>query len=168
VTTSDRPAFAALLALLGEAFNEPLSDARSAAYWLGCEDLPLAAAETAVRRALRECRFFPRPAELRALAGETAVSPGWVNQMLSEGLGGKPVGPFVQLFVDRLGGWRGVEDRLPLARLPLVERLYPGIVAACRAREIPIPTETSVLDDPTALRRLAAGDQLQLPEPEED
>lgn len=141
MTDADRPGFAELLALLGETFHEPISEARSVAYWLALDDLPLPALQAAVREALRSCRFFPRPAELRERAGYVPLSAASVNQALSEWLSGKPVGPFVKLFVDRLGGRRGVEDRLPIDRLPLVERLYPGILAAARARGIEIPTE---------------------------
>ncbi len=162
----DRPRFAELLALLSEAFNEPVSEARAAAYWLALDDLPLAEVESSVAEALRECKFYPRPAELRALAGAQPVTPGWVNRQLSAGLSGAPVAPFVALFVERLGGWRGVEDRLPVERLPLVERLYPGIVAACRAREIPIPTEASVMLRPPR-RSLTAGERLRLAPPED-
>lgn len=166
MTNGDGSRFSELLALLSETFHEPVSEARATAYWLALEDLPLGDVEASVAEALRECRFFPRPAELRALAGAQPVTPGWVNRQLSRGLGGAPVDPFVALFVERLGGWRGVEDRLPVERLPLVERLYPGIVAACRAREIPIPTEASVmLREPR--RSLTGGERLRLAAPED-
>jgi hypothetical protein len=141
MTAGDHPAFAELLALLGETFQEPISEARCAAYFDALRDLPLAAVQAAVREALRDCRFFPRPVELRERAGYVPVSPAWVNERLSEGIGGKPVSDFVRLFVRRLGGWRGVEDRLPVARLALVEKLYPGVLAAARAGGIEIPTE---------------------------
>lgn len=166
MTNADSPRFGELMALLSETFNEPMSEARATAYWLALEDLPLDDIERSVAEALRECRFFPRPAELRALAGAQPVTPGWVNRQLSAGLSGKPVDPFVALFVERLGGWRGVEDRMPVERLPLVERLYPGIVAACRAREIPIPTEASVMLRPPR-RSLTAGERLRLAGPDE-
>jgi hypothetical protein len=161
MTNADRECFGELLAQLGDVFGEELSAARVHGYWLALEDLPLGDVERSVAEALRECKFFPRPAELRALAGAQPVTPGWVNRQLSNGLSGKPVDPFVALFVERLGGWRGVEDRLPVERLPLVERLYPGIVAACRAREIPIPTEASVMLRPPR-RSLTAGERLRL------
>ena len=144
MTAADRPAFAELLALLGETFHEPISEARVAGYWIALHDLPLPALQAAVREALRSCRFFPRPAELREYAGYVPVSPGWVNQQLSERTSGKPVAPFVQLFVKRLGGWRSVEDLLPVARLRNVEKLYRGILAAARARGIEVPTEAQV------------------------
>jgi hypothetical protein len=146
MTAADRPAFAELLALLGETFHEPISEARVAGYWLALDDLPLPALQAAVGETQRTCRFFPRPVELRERAGYVPVSAAWVNQQLSKGR--RPVGPFVRLFVERLSGWRSVEDRLPLARLPLVERLYPGILAAARARGIEVPTEANASSPP--------------------
>ena len=56
------------------------------------------------------------------------------------------------MFIERFGGIHAVEDRLPNDRLPLVRSMYPGIVAACRARGIPIPTEGAQLS--TGDRRL--------------
>jgi hypothetical protein len=150
MTDADRGRFGELLALLGEAFNEPVSAARATAYWLALEDEDYATVHAGVQAALKECTFFPKPADIRRCAGATPVGAAWVNRMLSDGISGRPVGAFVELFASRLGGWRAVEDRLPLDRLPFVERLYPGIVAACRAREIPIPTERSVLATDTA------------------
>ena len=160
MTAADRPAFAQLLALLGETFHEPISEARVAGYWLALEDVPLPALQAAVREALRGCRFFPRPVELRERAGYVPISAAAVNTALSEGISGKPVGAFVQLFVKALGGWRGVEDRLPVTRLALVERIYPGLLAAARARGIDVPTEAQasgrlVLPAPADRPRLA-------------
>jgi hypothetical protein len=141
MTAVDHPAFAELLALLGETFQEPITEARMAGYWVALEDIPLPVLQAAVQEALRSCRYFPRPVELRERAGYVPISPAAVNAQLSEGISRKPVGAFVQLFVKALGGWRGVEDRLPVARLALVERIYPGSVAVARARNIEIPTE---------------------------
>jgi hypothetical protein len=162
MTAADRPAFAQLLALLGETFREPISEARVAGYWLACEDVPLPALQAAVREALRTCKFFPRPAELRERAGYVPVGPAWVNHALSEAISGKPVPDFVRLFVARLGGLRGCEDRLPLARLALVEKMYPEIVAAARARGVEIPTEVEArpplaLPAPAARPRVEQG-----------
>lgn len=142
---SDRPRFAQLLASLAEGLGEPLSPARVDAYWMALEEVPLDAVRLAIKTTLKQAKFWPKPSELLAAAGHVEVSPAWVNEQLSRYLSGHPVDEFVQLFVQRLGGTRAVEDRLPLDRLPYVERLYPGIIAACRAREIPIPTEAGLI-----------------------
>jgi hypothetical protein len=109
-----------------------------------------------IRAAIRTSRFFPRPVEILELGGERPVDAAWVNQQLSAGISGRPVGAFVQMFVARLGGWRAVEDRLPLDRLRLVQQLYPGILAAFRARQLPVPTEGSVAAAPNPARKQLA------------
>jgi hypothetical protein len=155
MTDAERSRFAQLLALLGEVFNEPVTAARVTGYCLALDDLPFADVQRGVDAALKECRFFPKPAEIRTLGSAALVDAAWVNRMLSEAISGKDVGPFVGMFVDRLGGIHAVEDRLPNDRLPLVRGMYPGIVAACRARGIPIPTE-GTLAGPAERRALEA------------
>jgi hypothetical protein len=68
MTAENRARFAELLALLSEAFNEPVSEARAAAYWLALEDVDIRWIEHAIRTSLREAEFFPRPARLRRWA----------------------------------------------------------------------------------------------------
>jgi hypothetical protein len=140
MTDTERSRFAELLALLGEVFNEPVTAARVTGYCLALDDLPFPDVKRGIETALRECRFFPKPAEIRTLASAGFVDAAWVNRMLSEAISGHEVSPFIAMFVDRLGGIHAVEDRLPNDRISLVRAMYPGIVAACRARGIPIPT----------------------------
>jgi len=68
MTNRDRGRFGELMALLGEVFNEPVSAARVAGYWVALDDFHLPALEGGVLTVLRECRFFPRPAEIRQAA----------------------------------------------------------------------------------------------------
>lgn len=157
MTNDDRERFGELLALLGEVFNEPVTPARVAGYWLALDDLPFADVHAGVQRALKECRFFPKPAEIRTLGAAVPVDAAWVNHQLSRAISGHEVGPFVRLFIERLGGMHAVEDRLPIDRLPLVRSMYPGILAACRARDIPVPTEASLAGP----ARLALPDHVQ-------
>jgi hypothetical protein len=152
MTDEERPIFAHWLALLSEAFNEPVSEARAAAYWLALKTEPLDVFVHGVREAIRSSRFFPKPVEILEFGGGRPVDAAWVNAQLSQGLSGKPICAFVLMFVTRLGGWRQVENRLPLDRLPLVERLYPGILAAFRARQLPVPTEASLMPVPESPR----------------
>jgi len=166
MTPDERPLFASTLALLAEAFNEPVSEARAAAYWMALEHASLEVVTQGIREAIRSSRFFPKPVEILEFGGGRPVDAAWVNQQLSAGLSGKPVCAFVVMFVQRLGGWRQVEDRLPVDRLPLVERLYPGIVAACRARELAIPTEASLVA-PATPERARLADAANFPTPRE-
>lgn len=165
MTDADHRRFGELLALLGEVFNEPVTTARVAGYWLALQDLPFGIVHDGVQEALKTCRFFPKPAEIRTLGSATMVDAAWVNHRLSHAISGTDVGPFVRLFIERLGGIHAVEDRLPNDRLPLVRSMYPGIVAACRARGIPIPTEASLVGtdrrvlEHRAVELLAEGDR---------
>lgn len=68
MTPDDRPRLARILAVLGETFNEPVSDLRAEGYLMGLNDLTIGQVEQGARRALKTSRFFPRPAELRELA----------------------------------------------------------------------------------------------------
>jgi hypothetical protein len=73
MTAEDRVAFAEAMYLLGETFNEPVSDIRTEAYFDALCDRTLADVNIAVRAALRSCKFFPKPVELRELIdGSTA------------------------------------------------------------------------------------------------
>jgi hypothetical protein len=70
-TTDDREVFYTALALLAETLGEPLSPARMAGYVAGLEDAPFVAVQIGLREALKTCRFFPKPAEIRELGLES-------------------------------------------------------------------------------------------------
>lgn len=80
MTESDRPALSQALLVLSETFNEPVSEVRAEAYFSALSDLPMASVAHATRAALRSCRFFPKPAELRELIEgdpETRADAAW-------------------------------------------------------------------------------------------
>jgi hypothetical protein len=52
-----------------------MTTAKLKAFWLGLEDLTREQFDTAIKRALRECDFFPSPKELRDLAGVKKPTP---------------------------------------------------------------------------------------------
>jgi hypothetical protein len=64
----DRESFALLLAGLAANFRTEVSEAQTLTMWLGLHDLSLPEMETATRRALLECTFFPNVSELRRLS----------------------------------------------------------------------------------------------------
>ncbi len=68
MTNEERPRLARVLAILSETFNEPVSDVRAEGYLMGLNDIPIEDIERGARLALKQCKFFPRPAELRELA----------------------------------------------------------------------------------------------------
>lgn len=63
----DRKHFAEAMVILGETFNEPVSEVRIEAYFSALSDLPMAAVGAAVRSAVRTLRFFPKPVEIREM-----------------------------------------------------------------------------------------------------
>ena len=57
--------FATRLGVLAEVFGESLTPNRVAGYWAALSDLEPGDLYAAMDHALKTCRFFPRPAELR-------------------------------------------------------------------------------------------------------
>ena len=121
MTAEDRPAFAEAMHALGETFNEPVSDIRAEAYFDALSDYSLAEVNTAVRVALRRCKFFPRPAELRELLdgnAEDNAEVAWgavLREIRRVGYMGIPnLDPRVLRAVNEMwGGWRRLCETLP-------------------------------------------------------
>lgn len=94
MTTADVERLAQALGALGETFNEPVSKVRANAYLFALEDFTIGQVEDAIRQAIKHCKFFPRPAELRELLegnpGDQAML-AW-SELISE--------------VRRVGSWR--------------------------------------------------------------
>lgn len=74
MTPEDRPRFAGAIGALAEAYRQTISTATIKAYEMGLDDLSIDQIEHAVRKAMRTCKFFPAPIELRELAGELSGS----------------------------------------------------------------------------------------------
>lgn len=86
MTSLDALRLAKALKALGETFNEPVSDIRAEAYLFALEDFTITQVEDAIRLAIRHCKFFPRPAELREqIEGnvEDRAELGW-HELLAE------------------------------------------------------------------------------------
>ena len=65
---TNRQAFATALAVLGAAYDRPLTPEAIEAYWLALGDIPEQLFAQATHKALRESKFMPSPSELRELA----------------------------------------------------------------------------------------------------
>jgi len=118
MTTDDRPALSQALLVLSETFNEPVSETRAEAYFVALSDLPIEAVVLATRTALRACRFFPKPIELRELAlgsREDRADLAW--------------GDVIQA-VKRVGSWRHPLFDDP-AVLPAIEAVWGSWVSLC-------------------------------------
>lgn len=128
MTNSDRESFARMLFALGDTFNEPVSDLRTEAYFDALGDLPIMDVLAAGRRALAECRFFPRPVELRELiAGSTDDNAelawatvrrmvqrvGYCNTPGENGYPDWPDDATRRAALELYGGWRALCENLP-------------------------------------------------------
>lgn len=144
--TVDRAEFARAFAILADTFDAQVSSVRIGAYFDALSDLPLEAVLRAMRDATSSLRFFPKPVELRELAGYGAPDAGVVEAALLEhlrSLGGDrrmPDDPFLRLVVERMGGLLTVVD-LGIDRPRALAKILPGLVTAARVRGIPMPVE---------------------------
>jgi hypothetical protein len=81
MSPSDRATFAQSLGLLAETLGAELSEFGMEGYWFALSDLTLDQLRLAVQMALKTCRFFPKPVELREYASgatlEDRVEVGW-------------------------------------------------------------------------------------------
>jgi hypothetical protein len=66
---------ASWMARLGAAYRQEVTLETQAMYLQALADLPLDQLERAIQRAIRECRYFPTIAEIRALESQIEVSP---------------------------------------------------------------------------------------------
>jgi len=68
MTREDAQAFTDALYALGVVFDTTLTPTRMELYFRALEDLPIESIQSAAHRAIKERIFFPKPADLRALA----------------------------------------------------------------------------------------------------
>jgi hypothetical protein len=129
MTNPDREAFARLMYALGDTFNEPVSELRAEAYFDALRDLSVEDVLAAGRRAIAECRFFPRPVELRDMvhgSGTDQAEVAWnhlrqlVRRVGYVGIDGRGTPPeFPDDAMRRAayelygGGWKALCERLP-------------------------------------------------------
>jgi hypothetical protein len=73
-TEGEKDSFYKQLTVLAETLGEPMTPVRLAGYCSALEDLPLAGVAIGMRDAMRKCRFFPKPTEIRELM---ALSQEW-------------------------------------------------------------------------------------------
>lgn len=116
MTDDDETEFTSRLAALMEVHGikdptESLFDS----YWSALRDLPLTAYQVATARALRESKFFPKPAELRNLAGfgearrKLNAANAWevvYSAMIKyDYVHSVDFGPLTNAVVRNMGGW---------------------------------------------------------------
>lgn len=78
----DSGEFGRRLVALGEVFDAKISPQRAALYFEALRDLPFAAVVGAMNAAVKGCKFFPRPVELRTFAvgdSEDIAEAAWLS-----------------------------------------------------------------------------------------
>jgi hypothetical protein len=149
MTRDDYEAFAIALGGVAVAMAESLTPERIDVYFADLADVPLAAVEAACAAARRTRTFFPKVAELRALAGCAPPDVGLVEALLCEHMRGignwrkPPEDPFLKLVVQRLGGYRAACEMPGSQRIFAIRALLPGAIVAATNCGIAMPNEAT-------------------------
>lgn len=113
--------FATALGVLGDVFNEPVTDIRTEAYFAALEDLDGEAVLKAMHDCTRESKFFPRPAEIRERVkgkSEDRAELAWgalLKEIRRVGYMGWPTLPEPTMDAIKAvwGNWRHLCETLP-------------------------------------------------------
>lgn len=160
----DRPAFARALFVLGETFNESISDLRAEGYFDALRDFSLEEATAAMREALRTCKFFPKPVELRELVdgdADTNADQGWaelIREVRRVGYMGTPDftdGRIAMAIVDIWGSWRRLCETLP-GEGPELVGWVKQFKSAYRSQGVRARTDALAAGMPSAIRKQIA------------
>lgn len=121
MTDQDRIQFAEAMHVLAETFGESMTELRTEGYFDALRDFDIQQVNVAVRHALKACRFFPKPVELRELVtgdAEETAQAAWdavLREIRRVGYVGTPkLEPRALRAVNELwGGWRRLCETLP-------------------------------------------------------
>jgi hypothetical protein len=139
-------AIATAVTTLSEAFRQPLTDVAARGYMIGLDDLTHEQVAMAMKRAIRESKFMPSPAELRAFAGaggaratETVAVEAWEAVRSAMDRHDYTVsvdfGSLVNAVVRNLGGWAWLCDQR-LSALPFVRKDFERVYALLAATQL--------------------------------
>lgn len=121
MTDADRVQFGTDFFILCETFGEPTSELRTEGYFTALSDFDLPHVKGAMNHAIRLCRFFPKPVELRELiAGraEDAAEAAWaavLGEVRRVGYIGTPAleERALRAVNELWGSWRRMCETLP-------------------------------------------------------
>lgn len=121
MTPDDARVFASAMAVLAEVLNEPMSTVRIKAYFEDLSDYELPAVCAALAEARRTCKWFPKPAEVRALLegrAEDGAEVAWAaiqREIRRVGYLGVPAldDRALRAVNELWGGWRRLCETLP-------------------------------------------------------
>jgi len=95
---AEKPAFFTALFALASTMGVEADEPMGLGYWLGMRDLSLQECEQAIEHAIRQSRFMPKPAELRALAGRDTPAGSALRAWMA-----------LQRAVSQHGAWASVD-----------------------------------------------------------
>lgn len=173
------------IAAMFKVFGHEATDASFDGYMMGLVDLPVATTEAAVIRAIRECKFMPKPAELRTLAGVSLTGNQRAVAAWNDVQRAIALGPYKHIdFSDKLcnavvrnlGGWPSFCSRFASAddekwvRNDFI-RAYEAFVSTGVSGDLiqPLPglsqaeVVNGVLGDPVPRKISCDEDRLRLP-----
>lgn len=169
----DRPKFAKALAALGVAFGKDVDAAVMEAYWGFLSDLDVGDVVQACGAAGRSLKWFPKPAEIRELAGQSVEARAAAAWEIVDGAANRlghvrspDFGPRINAVVRNMGGWVWFCDQ-PLKSLPFTrkefERVF-GLLANTPAEALHGEPLVGSLGEPPMLVRGCAPASAALPE----
>jgi hypothetical protein len=152
MTRSDFPEFLQSLMGLAGVFDRAITEAVGLAYFNALEDVPIAAVRMALTQAARTATWFPRPVELRALAGaglpdESAVwdTLNRLGRVTGASLRAPAMSDGFYRLVDRLGGWRTFWGLSADEQRRRYERAYRDLARTDAGLAFDCPAQTAAL-----------------------
>ena len=121
MTDDDRKDFGITITALARTFNREADEPLLLGYWMGLEDIDMAAVNKGASRAMRECKFMPTVAEIRELSGQMLPADraalAWEAFRKALQIHGcyESVSfddKLINATVRNLGGWGRVDERL--------------------------------------------------------
>jgi hypothetical protein len=184
VTTNQRERVASFaesvaiaVGVLGESFNRKITETTIKAYAIGLEGLSSRQVELATANALRSCKFFPSPFELRQLVGAISINDravlAWTIVFRTMASTGSYHSidfddPVINATIRSMGGWPRLSET-PLDEMPFrqkeFERIYISLVGVGVDSELarPLPglievdNATKGLGSPNPVQRIETG-----------
>lgn len=169
--TSDKPDFATAIGAMLETFGQETTKPILHGYWLGLQDLPLQAVQSAVAQAIVTMDRIPKPVDLRRLAGEQTgdqrAIAAWNDVLRAVPLGSYKHVDFrdclINATIRNLGGWPSFLNRIGSAEGEKWARIeflktYATMAASGVSGEVCLPL-------PGLAEATASGGELRAPEP---
>lgn len=156
---SDLNEFATAITALAATHRVEADPAMIEGYWMGMEDLPIDVVLSACKEALRTLSFFPKPVELRKLAGvrtsDENAALAWADVSEAAKRSALPDDPVAAEVVRHMGGPKRL-GMMPAAEFETwgrkeFERIYVAVAETNDVRKrLGVPSSTQALSGDAA------------------